>query len=917
MGWKKPYEKAPPGVWVPGEGNPDARVMFIGEMPGQAEALAAYKKKDRKNFVGPAGRELERFMNGWILPPRDEHYLCNFKRTIPEGKEFILTDAEGEALEQELERVQPEVVVALGAHITKYFLGDVTMEMVHGIPHETLRPFPGFEYIVFPAYNPAAGLHSPRLQATFAYDMNRLGAYLKHKLPPAPVDVQAGRYIDYSPGEHVDVPGAFRIEGEPEDWAEVAVDTEGWLDRPWGASYAVIPYGGFVVRSGTQGWQDFRDYVQRDRPSVVMHNAIHDLAMVRTMGLDLDELGVRVDDTMIMAYLLGIEPQGLKPLAYRHAGALHDDYSDIVAVPNARIAVEWLFDLMARLPEYHKPAKLTIKQQRQRALDAGYTLDGYNAAHPPVKPTSLERARKLIGDMLAKVEDTAELRTKWANCRAREILVEEEGYLDHWDGDPPEATLDEVPLQTAVNYAGRDADLTLRVKRSLWPQIQNMGLEAAYEADIAVLPMVDRMQAVGIYIDKPRLKGLIQQFEYEELVNHEELAHMAGRPLNPNSGDQVAAWLYDELQVHKLVPTIRMKLTDSGSRFTTNDKVLEALEGTHDGVAKVQEGREIRKMIGIIHGILRYCGRDGRLHPTLRITRVETGRISAADPNLLALPKHSKRGKAIRMGLMAQPGYVLSEWDLDQIEMRVFAHDSQDERMVQAIRDGKDIHVETGAFIAGKTYEQLFYEFQQFRAEVAGYDFADDERFAAKAVNFGILMGMTPFGLLDQLHKNGQVQWELTPNDTTVGTEQVLRDWHAMYPGGSEYISRKHAEARRYGYVRDMWGRLRWLEGIHSADPYIVAEAERMAQSTPTQSGAQGILKRIMAALWPYLKQLRREGIYVEVLLAVHDALVLEHDPQYQDLIDSIMMHVMSTTVNLTVPVSAKSKLGVERWGQL
>lgn len=888
--------------------------MFIGEMPGQAEALAAYKKKSRMNFVGPSGRELERFMNGWILPTREEHYLCNFKRTIPEGKEFILTDAEGEALERDLERVKPEVVVCLGAHITRYFLGDVTMEMVHGIPHETLRPFPGFEYIVFPAYNPAAGLHSPRLQATFAYDMNRLGAYLKNKLPPAPIDdppvclgVPGPEYRDGSAGKNV-------INLQAPLWdGEIALDTEGWLDRPWGSSISGRPYYGTVLRDDSMGWHAFCRGVEHHKPPIVMHNAIHDLAMVRTMGLDLDELGVRVDDTMIMAYLLGIEPQGLKPLAYRHAGALHNDYSDIVAVPNARIAVEWMFELMDRLPEFSKPEKLKAKVLK--ALGTAEQSEYHEAMAR--KPTPLEHARKLIAAMLAKAEDTSELRTKWAACRAREILVEEEAYLDHWDGDPPEATLDEVPLQVAVNYAGRDADLTLRVKRSLWPQIQNMGLESAYEADIAVLPMVDRMQAVGIYVDKPRLKGLIQQFEYEETCNWEELGHVAGRALNPNSGDQVAAWLYDELQVHKLVPNIRMKLTDSGKRFTTNDKVLEALEGTHRGVALVQEGREIRKMIGIIQGILRYMGRDGRLHPTLRITRVETGRISAADPNLLALPKHSKRGKAIRMGLMAQPGYVLSEWDLDQIEMRVFAHDSQDERMIAAFLAGKDVHIETGAFVAGKTYEELAAGFAQYRAEVAGFDWAEEERFAAKAVNFGILMGMTPFGLLDQLHKNGQIQWELTPNDTTVGTEQVLRDWHEMYPGGSEYIGRKHAEARRYGYVRDMWDRLRWLEGIHSADPYIVAEAERAAQSTPTQSGAQGILKRIMAALWPYLKQLRREGIYVECLLAVHDALVLEHDPQHQDLIDGIMMHVMSTTVNLTVPVSAKAKLGVERWGQL
>jgi DNA polymerase-1 len=324
----------------------------------------------------------------------------------------------------------------------------------------------------------------------------------------------------------------------------------------------------------------------------------------------------------------------------------------------------------------------------------------------------------------------------------------------------------------------------------------------------------------------------------------------------------------------------------------------------HPAVELFQEGREIRKLKGTYADPMPLLiDRDGRLHPRYRITRTDTGRLSAADPNVLALPKHSTRGKLIRMGFLADEGHELGEWDLAQIEMCVFAHDSGDARMIAEILSGVDKHAATASNMFGRPADVIYAEAKSHSGP------GEHQRFAAKAVNFGILMGITEHGLCDQFHKNGMLDW------TEDRCAELLRDWFKAYPQAALYIERKHAEARRNGYVRDMFGRLRWLEGIHSDDDFIRQEAERMAQATPVQSGAQGIIKRVMRNVWPVLKSLR-SAFWIEPLLQVHDALVLEYAADQRELVDSVMMTAMTSAVPLAVPVKASHSFGL-RLGEL
>lgn len=905
-------------IRVPGEGPHPAALLLVGEMPGIDEGRAG------RVFAGRSGRELRRYLNGYELPTPEQVYLTNLSKTVaPTVKDMTVTAEDEEWLIHEIQLARPRLIGTLGATVTAWFLGDGHhLETIHGLPHPiapdsraaALWPAGVPRPLIMPGYNPAAMLHSPKLQSVFAYDMRRVGLALKGKLPSPTRDTAGRVYHPANGGQTV-----WEALLEPTGPLVVGVDTEGWTWAPWCLGFSTADGHGVVIKATDHGGLAAFDAAIHDLADcrVVLHSALHDFPVLRTMGVTIPDGAL--DDTMIMAYLLGLEPQGLKALAYRHAGMTMDEYADITADAQAIRTYSWLLTLYDTLPT---PAKKIPKRDWLAAEAAqaptGVGLDAKGKAvyydRPLLDGDDVDKAHAkiLIGRMLEKHGCVPALTKKWADSRAREILVDELQCLP-FEADPPEATLDEIDPETAVAYAGRDPDATRRVHLVLRPQITAMGLDDVYQTDLAILPMIDRMQTVGIGVDVDHFRAYAGFLDQEEILNRQLLAECVGHPVNPNSGDQVAALLYEELRLHECATNIRIKRTkgsaDKPGRLSTNDKTLDALSGLHPAVALIQDGREIRKLKSTYAlAIPRLVGTDGRLHPHYRITRAETGRLSASDPNVLALPKHSARGKLIRHGFIAGEGHELGEWDLSQIEMAMFAHDSQDPVLLDAIRRGVDLHYDTAArVIRGLTVPA--------NADKAWYQarlHKEKDRFPAKAVNFGILMGITPFGLLDQLHKNRQLHWRLDPDprDPTIpDTTTLLAKWHRTYTVASAYIKAKHVEARRYGFVRDHWGRLRWLEGIHSTDDYIRAEAERMAQATPTQSGAQGIIKRVMAAVWPRLVELRRIW-WVEPLLQVHDALVLEYEFAARDTVHAIMTDAMEHTVSLSIPIRCARETG-------
>jgi DNA polymerase-1 len=454
----------------------------------------------------------------------------------------------------------------------------------------------------------------------------------------------------------------------------------------------------------------------------------------------------------------------------------------------------------------------------------------------------------------------------------------------------PEADLDDIPLEDAVHYACRDADATLRIFPVLSRMIDEMGLREVYEMDLAVIPMVECMQSWGMKIDVPHFQQLDRKLTMMMAVEVDALCQLVpGLPhdFNPNSPVQVADLLFRQL---KLKPT---KKTSTG-KDSTNDKVLEALRSSNPVLPHILSYRELAKARDSFCRVMpRLVSDDGRIRCNLRVTRVSSGRLAATNPNLLAIPVRSDVGKEVRQGFVADDGYVLGGWDLDQAEMRYMADESQDEGLCSIFREGKvDVHTQTAADAFGKNPQ----------------DVTKIERYAAKRIGFGVITGITEVGLYDQMALAGAQGW------TVDRCKDAIDAYFDLRKGVAVYMEACRAEARRYGFVRDRWGRIRYLPGVHSRIDSVRAEAERQSHSHKIQSGAQGLLKRAMAAMWDWM----RANPDIRPLLQIHDSMLLEvkADPDLMEEVDTAMQYYLTQTTPLTVPMGAKGGYA-ENWGEM
>lgn len=801
---------------VQGQGPLGAQLMLVGEGPGTLESQTGIPFHPK----APAGAELSRYFNGLRLPHRDQCWVTNLVKeweggSLKKKQEVTPQDIERDEWELigEIETAKPQLIVGLGRHSTSWLLQkSIEMGAVHGLLFHVDHSQANWSGYVLPCYHPAAGLHQPDLAACTAYDLDQLAGILKR--PQGEWEAlcwtagQLGTYTQIQEGE----PFAETVPGE------VGMDTEGVPTAPWGVSIAPQPGRGFVLRSLGLALTGHTFPLP-----TVFHNYIWDQQILETQGIWIQE--DRFHDTMLMAYLLGVEPQALKDLALRHLGLDLPEYKDVVG--------HWVQELT-------------------------------KAGKPKKKQT-------------------------W-------VL----------------GTLDDVPKQVAIDYAGADADVTLRLKPILWQKIQAAGLETIYEIDRRMLPVYARMETIGLPVSLDHFaefgRYLAEELEIRTFILQAEF----GDSFNPGSPDQVAAVLFGHLQIPGA------KKTPSGKRLSTNDKILQSLKA-HPAVQSIIEWREIQKLKGtFVDSLPGYCrpatdGSGVRLHYRLLPTRVVSGRLAAKDPNVLGLPKHSDLGRRFRAGIQTIPGRCLGSWDLNQIELRVLALDSGSAFLRDVFGAEQDLHARTAERIFGVP---------------AAQQDGSLHRLPAKAVNFGIPMGMTEVGLAEQMRKNGYPWPEMTPghkvfyNQTELqrDQEEICRSWiQATIAdwGIGPYLEEKKAQARRYGYVTDRWGRRRYLPSVLSPNKHIREEALRMAQSFPIQAGARGFYKTIVARVWrEVIKPLRAEGHYLEPLLDIHDDLLLEFDEQMADWLVPLISSYFDTTFQEAIPITCKAKTG-QNWSLL
>lgn len=866
---------------VPGEGPVPCRLMLISEAAGK------WEEKLGRPFVGDAGEELNRYLHTAGLR-REDFYITNVVKFRPPGNRDP-TQAEidegREELNGELKRVQPEVIGTLGRISTRVFLGDVDMEVVHGLPHGH-PPF-----TIVPTYHPAAGLHNIAIQPKLQWDFQQLANVIKHpeKEWKGPSDQYPDPLYQEWDDSELHTGDEFMPFGN-----YIAIDTEGTGDWCWGLSWCVDPGKAVVIRSSSKKLlKGMAEILAEQKISVVLHNSLHDIPVLRRMGIDLIARKIPFVDSMILAYQMVVEPQGLKALARRHCGMEMSSYDEIVSPAQEALSLDYL--LRASKGKWPPSTEILVFDPK--------------TGEPHVKkPWAVDRRISRILSDYAKDPDI-DLRKRWLDGVELEVRAPVEKKLDRM----PAATLFDIDQKVAVKYSGRDADATNRVWDKLLDRFTmsetalaltiastKAGRKdpfSAFKIDMNVIPMVERMQSVGLPINEPYFETLSWKWQAEIERLGVETDKLAGRHINPESGDQVAKLLFHEL---KLKPK---RLTKSRKRESTDDKVLESVRNDHPIVPLILDHRELIKLKGTYCDKIPTFAREGRVYPNYRVTRVPTGRLSCSDPNLMAIPVRTEIGRQIRAGFQAPKGRIFGTWDLSQIEIRIAAHESKDPVLCKLLNEGRDIHTETCCHIFKIPRDQF---------DKKNTDHME-KRGLTKNINFGIFYGITAQGLLDQLHQRRIYDWDME------SCSKLIEDWFDLYKGVRADMHRRWEEGRRFGYVRDFGGRISYHPGLRSNIPRIRSQAERECYNYTIQGGAQAFMKLGMAKVWnEVLPVLWELDVYFEPLLQNHDELFfeLDDDKDLQELSDTMISEALCTAAKLIVPVEVHCAFG-KTWAEV
>jgi DNA polymerase-1 len=441
---------------------------------------------------------------------------------------------------------------------------------------------------------------------------------------------------------------------------------------------------------------------------------------------------------------------------------------------------------------------------------------------------------------------------------------------------------DRVPLDRATAYAAEDADIALRLWHLLKPRLREESALALYEQVERRMVFVLRdMELRGVKVDGAELARIGEDFAARLVVLEREAHELVGRPFNVGSPKQLGDILFGEMG---LPGGKRSKLTGA---WSTDASVLEELAAQGVGLArKVLEWRQLAKLKSTyVEGLSAAIDpRDGRVHTDYAMAIASTGRLSSTEPNLQNIPIRTEEGVRIRRAFVAEPGHVLLAADYSQIELRLLAHMAEVPTLIEAFARGEDIHARTAADI--------------FRLLPGQVD--REARRRAKTINFGIIYGMSAFGLAARLG---------IPAGEARG---IIEAYFAQYPGIRDSMERLKEEARTFGYVRTSFGRKLWIPDIAAKDPVRRGGAERAAINAPFQGGAAEVIKRAMVRL---PAALREAGLGARMLLQVHDELVFEVPDTEVEATGALVRRIMEGVATLRVPLAVDIGTGAS-WAE-
>jgi DNA polymerase-1 len=435
---------------------------------------------------------------------------------------------------------------------------------------------------------------------------------------------------------------------------------------------------------------------------------------------------------------------------------------------------------------------------------------------------------------------------------------------------------DQVNLEQAAPYAAEDADITLRLHRKLWPMLETTGALAELYKNIEqpLVPVLQRIEHGGVLVDEKRLAKQGAELAKKITALEKKVHKEAGREFNLGSPKQLQEILFDELEL----PVVRK--TPKGQPSTAED-VLQELAEEYVLPELILDYRTLSKLKSTYTDKLpqQICPRTGRIHTSYHQAVASTGRLSSSDPNLQNIPVRTEEGRRIRQAFIAPPNYSLLAADYSQIELRIMAHVSGDKGLLQAFADGLDVHRATAA--------EVF--------SVRPDDVDDNQRRSAKAINFGLIYGMSPFGLSRQLGIS---------LDEARGYTEVYFD---RYPGVQEYMNRTREQAKEKGFVETVFGRRLYLPDIQARQAQRRQYAERSAINAPMQGTAADIIKMAMLAVDDWLQT---DGADARMIMQVHDELVLEVQSNIAEEVAAHVAQLMSEAASLQVPLKVATGIG-------
>jgi DNA polymerase-1 len=437
-----------------------------------------------------------------------------------------------------------------------------------------------------------------------------------------------------------------------------------------------------------------------------------------------------------------------------------------------------------------------------------------------------------------------------------------------------------VEIERVADYACADADMTFRLKQIFAPELREKGLWQLFsEVEMPLVPVLVDMERAGVALDTELLRSMSSSLGGEMSRLEKEIYGNIGHEFNINSSQQLSKILYEELHLSL------SRKTKSG--YSTDASALEELKGTHPVIDLILQYRQLTKLKSTYTDafLALINPRTGRIHTSFNQTGTSTGRLSSSEPNLQNIPIRSELGGKVRQSIMAQPGWYLLSADYSQIDLRALAHISQDPELIATFLRDEDVHTATASRVFN----------------VPAGEVTTSMRRVAKTVNFGVIYGMSDYGL------------EQATDFSREEAAQFIASYFEKYPKVKEYIEDTKVQARELGYVQTVLGRRRYIPEIKSPNRQIKEGAERMAINMPVQGTTADIIKIAMINIH---REMQKRNLRSQMILQVHDELVFEVSPDETETIRELVAELMPAALKLSVPLKIDIKVG-KNWGEM